>query len=382
MNRKHEDTIELGVVSADTKGLPGGHPTPTAASSRSSSISPTTDRTWRVPHGTRPSACISREGASHQLVLRPGLSWCICAEQAVFADLARDRYLCLPESLERAFQRWAAGGDIGADAEQALVEAGVLEPGEGARAACAWHRPHGTTTHRSCQDRAMALHPLSGHRPAARPVLAAARTMADIVALLARERMCAPRGTQGEARSRQLVAAFVHQRHAAACRRPVPAPGDRGRRLCRRGRIDAALILGVRLDPFAAHSWVQTGDAVLVGDFENGAALHADPGAAMRPRYLLLVGFPIDSGLARYAAERTACASRVSPSAFAVLVGDACNCLEIDADSMVIGTLFHRNGPPAWWRRWAGRSGLRSCRGARGAAQVLVGRLSLPVGKG
>jgi hypothetical protein len=26
MNRKHEDTIELGVVSADTKGLPEGAP--------------------------------------------------------------------------------------------------------------------------------------------------------------------------------------------------------------------------------------------------------------------------------------------------------------------------------------------------------------------
>jgi asparagine synthase (glutamine-hydrolysing) len=66
----------------------------------------------------------------------------------------------------------------------------------------------------------------------------------------------------------------------------------------------------------------------------------------MRPRYLLLVGFPIDSGLARYAAERTGLRIARVTERFAVLVGDACNCLEIDADSMVIGTLFHRNGPP------------------------------------
>jgi hypothetical protein len=205
-----------------------------------------------------------------KLVLRPGLSWCICAEQAVFADLARDRYLCLPESLERAFQRWAAGGDIGADAEQALVEAGVLEPGDGARAACAWHRPprhdHPAEAARTGQWRST-LSAVIGQLRAR--FWLRHRTMADIVALLARERMCAPRGTQGEARSRQLVAAFGTSstllRAADQCLPRAIAAW----RLCRRGGIDAALILGVRLDPFAAHSWVQTGDAVLVGDFER-----------------------------------------------------------------------------------------------------------------
>lgn len=66
----------------------------------------------------------------------------------------------------------------------------------------------------------------------------------------------------------------------------------------------------------------------------------------MRPRYLLLVGFPIGSGLVRYAAERTGLHIAHVTERFAVLVDEACRSLEIDADSMVIGTLFHRHGPP------------------------------------
>ena len=39
--------------------------------------------------------------------------------------------------------------------------------------------------------------------------------------------------------------------------------------MCDRYKLDAALVFGVRLDPFAAHSWVQVGDAVIVGDLEQ-----------------------------------------------------------------------------------------------------------------
>lgn len=39
--------------------------------------------------------------------------------------------------------------------------------------------------------------------------------------------------------------------------------------ICRRHAIPAKLVLGVRMNPFGAHSWVQYNRAVLVGDVEQ-----------------------------------------------------------------------------------------------------------------
>ena len=41
------------------------------------------------------------------------------------------------------------------------------------------------------------------------------------------------------------------------------------RRMCNRRGLGAALVLGVRVAPFAAHAWVQAGGAVVVGDLEQ-----------------------------------------------------------------------------------------------------------------
>lgn len=40
-------------------------------------------------------------------------------------------------------------------------------------------------------------------------------------------------------------------------------------RACRRRGLAAALVFGVRVDPFAAHCWVQLGEEILVGDFDQ-----------------------------------------------------------------------------------------------------------------
>lgn len=67
----------------------------------------------------------------------------------------------------------------------------------------------------------------------------------------------------------------------------------------------------------------------------------------MRPRYLLLVAQRPD--LASEAQRIADCAglqlARCTP-AFAVLANETCSCLDADAGTMVIGTLFHRHGPP------------------------------------
>lgn len=66
----------------------------------------------------------------------------------------------------------------------------------------------------------------------------------------------------------------------------------------------------------------------------------------MRPRYLVLVSTGADlAGSAPEIAERTGLRLAHCTPRFAVLVNEACGCLEIDGDGVVLGTLFHRHGP-------------------------------------
>ena len=66
----------------------------------------------------------------------------------------------------------------------------------------------------------------------------------------------------------------------------------------------------------------------------------------MRPRYLILVGQDADLAdpAQRIAGAAGLHVARCTPRV-AVLVNQACRCLEIDGDAAVIGTLFHRHGP-------------------------------------
>ncbi|WCM26348.1 asparagine synthase-related protein [Sphingomonas sp. QA11] len=67
----------------------------------------------------------------------------------------------------------------------------------------------------------------------------------------------------------------------------------------------------------------------------------------MRPRYLLLVAQRPDlAAQAQRIADGTGLLVTRCTPAFAVLTNEACSCLDIDAGAMVIGTLFHRHGPP------------------------------------
>jgi len=67
----------------------------------------------------------------------------------------------------------------------------------------------------------------------------------------------------------------------------------------------------------------------------------------MRPRYLLLVSHGEDF-TARADRIATATGLRVChrASRIAVLANEDCSCLAISADHLVVGTLFHRHGPP------------------------------------
>ncbi len=202
------------------------------------------------------------------LASHTSVSWCRCAGQAVFLDLEGDRYFCLPEPLDAIFQCWAAGEAIDRDAHAALVAAGVagadpVQRPQGASFPIATrdlaHAGPGRATWISAQAIAGQLR--AKHWLRRRP-------LANILRRIPTPAVPAARPLD-EASLQTIAGAFATSamilRVADQCLPRAIAAA----RLCWHRGLDAALILGVRLHPFAAHSWVQSGDAVVVGDLEQ-----------------------------------------------------------------------------------------------------------------
>jgi hypothetical protein len=207
-----------------------------------------------------------------RFTLSDGLSWCLCAGRAVFLDLHRDRYFCLPPDDDEAFRAWAAQGSGGVPRAslERLVASAVLVPGEEEQRVPA-HIEAATRDLAFLPGRA----PLSdiGHvlvaqlrarravrcRPLALSVRHLARRPADPHA--AGQDISA--GAHRIARAFEATALLL--RKADQCLPRALA----ARSLCARRGVPSALVFGVRLEPFAAHCWVQWDDAVLVGGLEE-----------------------------------------------------------------------------------------------------------------
>jgi Transglutaminase-like superfamily len=204
------------------------------------------------------------------LRLRPGLSWCRCADRAVFVDLEHDRYFCLPEAADACFRRWADGAVPDPDDEALLLGCSVAEAGNCSSPQAA---PRLTAT----RDHALA----GTHRPRLADMAAAVagqllarwwlrrRPIAGIAAHLARQGANRSGRVPDEVLQRRIAGAFVASALLLRATDQCLPRAIAAWRLCRRHGQQAALVLGVRLDPFAAHSWVQCGDAVIVGDLEQ-----------------------------------------------------------------------------------------------------------------
>lgn len=204
------------------------------------------------------------------------LSFCLISGEPVFLDVARDRYFRLGPALTEAFSqlRCPADGVRPDEAVALLREAGIIEP----------------VKHPSTFDPAPGFIPdgslIEEEDPRPAPgLLAPLEVAADLLRLrrsLARGRLDHMIGDlrraraehsgakAGEERTGTLAATFL------AARRWIPvAPACLADSLAlsaflaRRGAFPS-LVVGVKLDPFAAHCWVQTPARVL-----NDAAGHA-----------------------------------------------------------------------------------------------------------
>ena len=207
------------------------------------------------------------------LQLRDQLSFCDCDGRLVFLDIAADRYFCLGPALETSFRSWAASPAVDADHRDfsLLRERGLLvRAQEGVLDARAASLPRATQdlcTERSPRPRDVAEALLAEFAASVR-----LRTRPIAKAL--------PRPDTGTAPA-ELAAYVVSLRAeqiAAAFARSALILGSSGRCLvraiaaksvCRRSGLVVDLVLGVRLNPFGAHAWVQHGNSVLVGDYEE-----------------------------------------------------------------------------------------------------------------
>jgi hypothetical protein len=207
------------------------------------------------------------------LQLRDNLSFCICDGRPIFLDLDADRYFCLGPAVESSFKRWAAGParDEGDEEFSLLRVRGLLVPGPRTPSAT-----HAAILPQAARDLD------ADHPPRLRDVVQALTTelaagvwlrSQPLTKILGRRVTSIRRGAltpeQADIRAAQIAVAFGRSALILGSADRCLARALAAKSLCRRRGLSAALIFGVRINPFGAHSWVQLGDAVLVGEFEQ-----------------------------------------------------------------------------------------------------------------
>lgn len=206
--------------------------------------------------------------------LRDNLYWCHCGGRVVFLDVEADRYFCLPFGAEAAFARLAIGEMEPGDVERlcALIARGMLIEDSGSPGL---HPPP------SLQPAAGDLLQEPYPPPHIRDVLGAFASEARAAWLLRRRpflevvkgiERCGHRRRSSldhDTRLRRIVSgsAAISLVLRAADRCLVRAIALHS--ICSRNGIHPRLVLGVRVNPFRAHCWVQLDETVLVGDFEQ-----------------------------------------------------------------------------------------------------------------
>jgi len=202
-------------------------------------------------------------------ILRPGIRFCEASGRLVFLDLPRDRYLCLDQGVEqRLRQTVLSGSSCERDPMlDGLVRGGLLEQSE---------RPAAPTQPPSLPEANISLMDVAGGARPPLPAIVRAgvavvraraslrrRGMAATIAQAAGQRARAGPGCENTAAIGRVAAAFARaDRYLSPLDQCLPRSLALAATLARRG-LAGRLVIGVRLRPFLAHSWVQTGRAVL-----------------------------------------------------------------------------------------------------------------------
>ncbi len=201
------------------------------------------------------------------LVLRDGVSFCETSGRLLFLDVRRDRYFCLAPPTEAAFQRLVRRDQNAGDTqvEKRLLADGLLRavPGDAVPTACALPMPIASALDDAETKRS------TGQTGA---LLRLARSELSLRFLGLRRALRGVARHKARARatiglSDAAIAAPGLGFHAAAL---LASPLDRclPRSIATAHRyfslgIRVDLVIGVKLQPFAAHCWVQRGELLL-----------------------------------------------------------------------------------------------------------------------
>ena len=260
------DLIDLGAASVETKGPPylvgeieGGFPESPSPTNR---LAETGARIWSARHLPPEAPLMPYQLCEH-------ISFCWANDRAVFLDLRRDRYFCLSADAEAIFRALTEADGEAAPGVERLIPIGIVEPtftaGLSIPQACA-PRASGSLTDRP--SKSVAFGPLTVAEITWRLHRARMRLkrqpLKDVLTHLRRVKLARSpvqpsSGGPCEHLARQFNAVRRQTPFAASCLPDALAMLD----LLAARRIYPTLILGVRLDPFAAHCWVQSGDIVL-----------------------------------------------------------------------------------------------------------------------
>nr|WP_260394875.1 lasso peptide biosynthesis B2 protein [Sphingobium lignivorans] len=197
------------------------------------------------------------------------ISWCVCAGQAVFLDLRRDRYVRLRPEQNALFLQWANTGTEPKELDR-LAGCGLLTAGAPRPPTAVSYplpvRDAGADLPRAVRSFDIGRAFLAWRRSSAS---LRRRHLADIVREMEADTGTVPGTVDAEARITRIAAAFASTalsfRKADQCLPRALAAWA----LCRRVGVSPAIVFGVRLEPFAAHCWVQWNDAVVVGGLEE-----------------------------------------------------------------------------------------------------------------
>ena len=202
--------------------------------------------------------------------LRENLFCCEVGQRVVFLDLAGDRYFRLSRRQERIFRRFLASGRVAEEDLELLMQDGTISLTAGEPARLPPLPPPRDLVVPAC------LRPRK--REVARCLAARIRARwrlrrKGLLPLIDEIRLGSTRASQmddgAEARLGALAAAFAESRTFLRSQDRCLAESLAMTGLCRREGVRVTLIFGVRLDPFAAHSWVQAGDVVITGDVDD-----------------------------------------------------------------------------------------------------------------
>jgi len=210
------------------------------------------------------------------LRVKPGLHFCRVEGRTIFLDEDTSRYFCIAEDVDRAFQLTIlANGRVGDGADDALIADLIsLEIIEGDDAGGrGLERPAPVAEPRDD------LGPNSAHIAPAFEVAAALferlrsnriatrRAIGDVRRLIEQERLRFAHRHSASIPTSQLavpaafeVSDFIFGRHDRCLPRAIAMV-----RRCLRVGHNPSLVIGVRVNPFTAHCWVQQGSTV-IGD--------------------------------------------------------------------------------------------------------------------